>query len=191
MQVIDEVRLVQHGDESLCRSQRVGERLRLMRTSGPKESFFARQSGCGGEAGASRRTCLIEIGCDCGGRIMNGDKRVLQVFVCMMGLLILSSPALGADSVESFLGDPVVSLLGWLVSFLAGVIAIFEFVKKRNVKRELKSKEVAYNKLEARFNNLQFEYNQLKVSYDRVSVSGKGTYARENSGVINIDNRDG
>lgn len=55
--VIDEARPVQHGDlvvvqgeESLrlCRSHRIGGRFRLMRTSGPKESFFARQSECRG-----------------------------------------------------------------------------------------------------------------------------------------------
>ncbi|MCK2183637.1 hypothetical protein [Halomonas getboli] len=55
--VIDEARLVQHGDLvvvqgedslRLCRSHRIGGRFRLMRTSGPKESFFARQSACRG-----------------------------------------------------------------------------------------------------------------------------------------------
>lgn len=54
---IDEARPVQHGDlvvvqgeESLrlCRSHRISGRFRLMRTSGPKESFFARQSECRG-----------------------------------------------------------------------------------------------------------------------------------------------
>ncbi|RAH37538.1 hypothetical protein [Halomonas sp. SL1] len=55
--VIDEARPVQHGDLvvvqgedslRLCRSHRVGGRFRLMRTSGPKESFFARQPDCRG-----------------------------------------------------------------------------------------------------------------------------------------------
>lgn len=55
--VIDEARPVQHGGLvvvqsedclRLCRSHRVGGRFRLMRTSGPKESFFARQPDCRG-----------------------------------------------------------------------------------------------------------------------------------------------
>ncbi|MEQ6887920.1 hypothetical protein ABE957_04430 [Halomonas sp. CS7] len=55
--VIHEARPVQHGDLvvvqgedslRLCRSHRVGGRFRLMRTSGPKESFFARQPDCRG-----------------------------------------------------------------------------------------------------------------------------------------------
>lgn len=55
--VIDEARPVQHGDlvvvqdeESLrlCCSHRIGGRFRLMRTAGPRESFFARQSECRG-----------------------------------------------------------------------------------------------------------------------------------------------
>lgn len=38
------------GEESLrlCLSHRIGGRFRLMRTSGPKELFFARQSECRG-----------------------------------------------------------------------------------------------------------------------------------------------
>lgn len=55
--VVDEARPVQHGDlvvvhceESLrlCRSHRVGGRFRLMRTAGPRESFFAQRSECRG-----------------------------------------------------------------------------------------------------------------------------------------------
>ncbi|MGM0985409.1 MAG: hypothetical protein ACQEXI_00265 [Pseudomonadota bacterium] len=55
--VVDEARPVQHGDLvvvqgnealRLCRSHRIGGRFRLMRTAGPRESFFARQSECRG-----------------------------------------------------------------------------------------------------------------------------------------------
>lgn len=116
---------------------------------------------------------------------------VRSVLLCAIGVTIFSSLSWGAGPVENFLSNSAVSLLGWIVSFIAGCIAIVEFFARRATQRKLKKKEIEHNDLEGKFKDLQIEYNQLKVSYDQVSVSGRATYARENHGVMNIDNRDG
>lgn len=63
--VIDESRPVQHGDLvavqgedalRLCRSHRIGGRVRLVCTAGPRESFFARPEDCAGVVVRKLRT---------------------------------------------------------------------------------------------------------------------------------------
>lgn len=80
--------------------------------------------------------------------------------------------------ISSFLSNPIVGIIGYLLSFLAAIIAIVQYLGR--------------SKAEEKVKNLQIEVTNLQANTrneNKVSQGEKSQYFQENSGPVNIDNR--
>lgn len=73
-----------------------------------------------------------------------------------------------------FINNPLVSFISWAISFVAGLIAIFEFS--------------SYKNMEAQNNKLEKENQALKIQVKNktTNITGSGTYVEKNDGGMNI-----
>lgn len=82
--------------------------------------------------------------------------------------------------INSFLANPIVGLLGYVLSLLASIIAILQFLARRKIADERDGLEVEVAKLNQIISN----------SNDNITQGKKSQYFKDNSGAVNIDNRD-
>ena len=82
------------------------------------------------------------------------------------------------DLITNFLSNPVVGLLGYLLSILAAIIAIGQFYGKSKAKEEVRN-------LQLKITNLQSNTKNKS----KIKQGDKSQYFQENSGPVNIDNR--
>lgn len=82
------------------------------------------------------------------------------------------------DSIVSFLSNPIVGLIGYLLSLVAAIIAIFQYFGKSKAEEEAR-------KLRIEITNLQTNTK----NENKVYQGNKSQYFQENSGPVNIDNR--
>ena len=80
--------------------------------------------------------------------------------------------------ITAFLSNPIVGLAGYLLSFVAAVIAIIQYYGKSKAEKEIVN-------LRIEIKNLQKNTNNKNNTYQ----GNKSQYFQENSGPINIDNR--
>lgn len=82
------------------------------------------------------------------------------------------------DQIANILSNPIVGLIGYLLSLVAAIIAIFQYFGKSKAKDEIKS--------------LQIEITSLQTSLrneNNIHQGDKSQYFQENSGPVSIDNR--
>lgn len=80
--------------------------------------------------------------------------------------------------ITSFLSNPVVGLIGYLLSLVAAIIAIVQYLGKSKAEEEAR--------------NLRIEITNLQTNTkneNKVNQGDKSQYFQENSGPVNIDNR--
>lgn len=80
--------------------------------------------------------------------------------------------------ITSFLSNPVVGLIGYLLSLVAAIIAIFQYLGKSKAEEDAR--------------NLRIEITNLQTNTkneNKVNQGDKSQYLQENSGPVNIDNR--
>jgi len=81
------------------------------------------------------------------------------------------------DLITEFLADPVVGFVGYILSLIAAIIAVSQFLGKR--------------KVEERVRELKIEVENIKTTSNEneITQGDKSQYFQENSGPVNIDNR--
>ena len=82
------------------------------------------------------------------------------------------------DLITSFLSNPVVGLIGYLLSFVAAIIAIFQYFGKSRAEEEARSLRIEITNLQSNTRN-----------ENKINQGHKSQYFQENSGPVNIDNR--
>lgn len=82
------------------------------------------------------------------------------------------------DQIVLILANPIVSLIGYVVSIVSGIIAIAQYKGKSKVEEKA-------SKLEAEILILRKEID----NHNQVKQGDKSQYFQENSGPVNIDNR--
>ncbi|TWU67802.1 hypothetical protein AYI74_13595 [Shewanella algae] len=82
------------------------------------------------------------------------------------------------EIIESALSNPVVGGIGYIISLLAGLIAIVQFLGKNKAKAEVK-------RLQLKITNMQTTTN----NQNKVEQGDKSQYFQDNSGPVSIDNR--
>lgn len=82
------------------------------------------------------------------------------------------------DSIVLFLADPIVSLVGYIFSLAASLVAVAQFFEKTKAKNEVRILKVEIANLQATVSNK-----------NRVTQGNKSQYFQDNSGPVNIDNR--
>lgn len=85
---------------------------------------------------------------------------------------------------STFLANPYVSGLGYIITVVSGTIAIIQTFK---VSR--KDKEIATLKVE--INNFNEQINSLTLNKNSVNQGERSQYFQDNNGTVKIDNRGG
>lgn len=83
------------------------------------------------------------------------------------------------ESVKIFLSDPVVSLTGYIISFVSGSIAIIQYLLKNKAQKEVIALQIEIRSLQENTKN-----------ENTINQGNKSQYFQENSGPVSIDNRD-
>lgn len=83
------------------------------------------------------------------------------------------------DFITSLLSNPIAGIIGYLLSLVASIIAIFQYIGKSKAVTEA-------NNLKIEIKNLQENTNNK----NRVRQGDKSQYFQENFGPVTIDNRD-
>lgn len=81
------------------------------------------------------------------------------------------------DPITEFLANPIVGLIGYVLSLIASIIAVSQFLGRKAA--------------EERVRELTIEVENIKMisNENRVTQGEKSQYFQENSGPVNIDNR--
>jgi hypothetical protein len=82
------------------------------------------------------------------------------------------------DLITSFLSNPLVGLIGYVLSLVAAIIAIFQYFGKTKAEEEARNLRIEITNL-----------NSNKKNENKVNQGDKSQYFQENSGPVNIDNR--
>lgn len=83
--------------------------------------------------------------------------------------------------IVSFLADPIVSFVGYLLSAVAAFIAISQAVGKQKAKKEVEQANLEITKLNVKMQKI--------INENKIIQGEKSQYFNENSGPVNIDNR--
>ena len=81
------------------------------------------------------------------------------------------------DLITEFLANPIVGLVGYVLSLIAAIIAVRQFLGKKTA--------------EERIRELTIEVKNIKKTSNEneITQGEKSQYFQENSGPVNIDNR--
>jgi len=83
------------------------------------------------------------------------------------------------ELITAFLDNTIVSLIGYIFSLIAAVIAVSQFIGKTSAQKRVRELTVEIENLQ----NISINNN------NRVEQGEKSQYFQENSGSVNIDNR--
>jgi hypothetical protein len=87
------------------------------------------------------------------------------------------------DFITSMLSNPIVILVGYVLSLVASIIAVHQFISANKAKKELVRLNVALDTL--RVENLKIK-NEIQ---SKVKQGDRSQFFQQNSGSVNIDNR--
>jgi len=100
------------------------------------------------------------------------------------------------ESLTLFMGNPIVGLVGYVLSLVAALIAIFQFFKKKEAIRlvdDLNAQVFQVNEeikiIREENLNLQLKLSNTVNNNNDVSQGDKSQFFQDNSGTVNIDNR--
>lgn len=82
------------------------------------------------------------------------------------------------DLITTFLSNPVVGLIGYLLSLIAAIIAIGQYLAKSKAREEARNLRVEITNLQSNTKN-----------ENKINQGDKSQYFQENAGPVNIDNR--
>lgn len=81
------------------------------------------------------------------------------------------------DLITEFLSNPIVGFVGYILSLIAAIIAVSQFVGKKTAQERVRE--------------LTIEVKNIKTTSNEneITQGEKSQYFQENSGPVNIDNR--
>lgn len=82
------------------------------------------------------------------------------------------------DQIALFLSNPFVSLIGYVFSLLASIVAVVQFVGKSKYQKRVSALEIEINHLQTN-----------TLNKNKIHQGDKSQYFQENSGPVVIDNR--
>jgi len=92
------------------------------------------------------------------------------------------------DELTTFLSNPIVGTIGYTLSLIAAIIAIYQALAKEKALKTI-------DKLNLQITTISQENNDLRLSINKAEnnneiIQGeKSQYFQDNSGSVNIDNR--
>jgi hypothetical protein len=79
--------------------------------------------------------------------------------------------------ITEFLANPIVGLIGYVLSLIAAIIAMSQFLGKRTAQERVRELTIEVKKINTTANE------------NEIAQGEKSQYFQENSGPVNIDNR--
>lgn len=83
------------------------------------------------------------------------------------------------ETITSFLSNPIVSLVGYVATLIGGLVAVWQFLEKSKMQKEVE-------RLKLQIVNLQ---SDVVNNNNKVRQGAKSQYFQDNSGAVIIDNR--
>ena len=87
-----------------------------------------------------------------------------------------------------FLSNPIVGSIGYVLSLVASIIAIGQFIEKTKALSVIEELNIKFNSVSEENNNLKLKIYNTNNNND-VSQGDKSQYFQDNSGPVSIDNR--
>jgi len=79
------------------------------------------------------------------------------------------------DLINEFLANAIVGLVGYALSLIAAIIAVSQFLGKKEAQERVRE--------------LTIEVKNIETTSNEITQGEKSQYFQENSGPVNIDNR--
>ncbi|MBB1489071.1 hypothetical protein [Oceanospirillum sediminis] len=90
--------------------------------------------------------------------------------------------------IDAFLDNTFIKLLGYVISLIAGVIAIWQSIRVNKIKKELIFFKQDFNQINQDFKRIKIHFDERNVS-NEVKLGERSQYIQDANGPISIDNR--
>lgn len=92
------------------------------------------------------------------------------------------------EYLAALLANPIVGAIGYVLSFVAAVIAIFQALGKKSAQKLVQELKIEISTVKEENTNLKLSINRNE-NKNSVNQGEKSQYFQDNSGPVNIDNR--
>tara|TARA_R110000850_G_scaffold241321_2_gene365892 strand:+ start:81 stop:383 length:303 start_codon:yes stop_codon:yes gene_type:complete len=95
---------------------------------------------------------------------------------------------LSMNELTTFLSNPVVGFIGYILSLIAAIIAIYQALAKGKALKAIKQLNLQITTIRQENNDLRLSINKTENN-NEIIQGEKSQYFQDNSGSVNIDNR--
>ncbi|MFT6836470.1 MAG: hypothetical protein ACJA0H_002521 [Francisellaceae bacterium] len=92
------------------------------------------------------------------------------------------------DELTTFLSNPIVGIIGYVLSLIAAIIAIYQVLAKQNALKIIEQLNIRVTTISKDNNDLKLSINKTE-NKNEITQGEKSQYFQDNSGSVNIDNR--
>ena len=92
------------------------------------------------------------------------------------------------DELTTFLSNPIVGTIGYTLSLIAAIIAIYQALAKEKALKTIDKLNLQITTISQENNNLRLSINKIENN-NEIIQGEKSQYFQDNSGSVNIDNR--
>jgi hypothetical protein len=121
-----------------------------------------------------------------GGLIRLGRSTTINPFG--FGQLNKMENQLNMSELTTFLSNPVVGVIGYTLSLIAAIIAIYQALAKGKALKAIKQLNLQITTIRLENNDLRLSINKTENN-NEIIQGEKSQYFQDNSGSVNIDNR--
>ncbi|MEY8201267.1 MAG: hypothetical protein RPS47_18675 [Colwellia sp.] len=92
------------------------------------------------------------------------------------------------DEITAFLTNPIVGIIGYVLSLIAAIIAITQALAKQKALKVIEQLNIQVTNIREENTDLRLSFNKTENNND-ITQGEKSQYFQDNSGSVNIDNR--
>lgn len=92
------------------------------------------------------------------------------------------------DELTTFLSNPIVGTIGYTLSLIAAIIAIYQALAKEKALKTIENLNLQITTINQENNDLRLSINKSENN-NEISQGEKSQYFQDNSGSVTIDNR--
>lgn len=92
------------------------------------------------------------------------------------------------DELTTFLSNPIVGTIGYTLSLVAAIIAIYQAIAKQKALKTIENLNLQITTISQENNDLRLSINKTENN-NEINQGEKSQYFQDNSGSVTIDNR--
>ncbi|WP_350551876.1 hypothetical protein [Pseudoalteromonas sp. 120-MNA-CIBAN-0494] len=92
------------------------------------------------------------------------------------------------DELTIFLSNPIVGTIGYTLSLIAAIIAIYQALAKEKALKTIKNLNLQITTISQENNDLRLSIDKTE-NHNEINQGEKSQYFQDNSGSVTIDNR--